>query len=551
MAFQFFCGLEKLNSCRFVVSLLCYRTFPIFSTFPKMSSDISTYWRTHPKYWIALGPTQAKADAEIYELFSSVSLDILRWIDQVIYLDQFMRHFQRAVPHVVTENEVSLARVRATEIVLSHKSELGGLDEFELMFCLMPFKHVGDYDFIFTTIHDVWLPARECKDMPPLLMKFYMDSYLKHYSRMEVVYKDVLCFEETCGGTEPYDSARICDFHPETYGGRGWESQSIPACAVPLVEALVTHSPPLRTLIVSLSGGVDSMVMCYLLKRAGIPLVAAHVVYGNRDVSEEEFAFLRTYCERLGIPLYAYRIEWLRRGLVEREFYESMTRTMRFALYKCVGDEAPHVALGHIQDDLIENVWTNFAHATHLSNLVKMLAEETMDGVHIHRPWLHIKKADVYATADALGIPYLKNTTPSWSNRGKFRETFYAATHAQYGPSVDDKVLESAAALAKQAMLLDRLLYKPVYDSWNPETRMLDITRAVEAALDGDSWSQIFTTICHSKLGISKPSIHACRDFATRVQRGLIEGQRLPMKKDLVVVFHPDGERKVLQFIVS
>jgi tRNA(Ile)-lysidine synthetase-like protein len=517
-----------------------------------MSSDISEYWRAHPKYWIALGETQAKADAEIYELFAPARLETFRWIDQVIYLDQFMRHFQRAAPDQIREDAVGLARVRAAEIVISHKSELAHVDEFELVFCLMPFKHIGDFDFLFTAIHHHWLPAHGHM-IPPILMKFYTDSYSKYYSCIENVYKDVICYDAVATVRPTYDSARICDSYPHKYssGCGDWETQSIPDCAIPLIESLLSHVPPLRPMIVSLSGGVDSMVMCYLLKCAGVPVMAAHIVYGNRDVSEDELAFLRSYCERLEVPLYAYRIEWLRRGQVDREFYESMTRTLRFLFYKCVGGETPHVALGHIQDDLIENIWTNFAHATHLSNLVKMRAEEHMDGVILHRPWLGIKKTGVYAVAEALGIPYLKNTTPSWSNRGKFRETFYAATHAQFGASVDEKVLESASALAKQAALIERLLFKPVYDSWNHETRMLDITRAVEAGLDGDGWSQIFTTICHTKLGISKPSIHACRDFGTRVHRpgGLVEGQRLSMKKDLVVVFHPDDERKVLQFI--
>jgi hypothetical protein len=290
--------------------------------------------------------------------------------------------------------------------------------------------------------------------------------------------------------------------------------------------------------------------MCYLLRRAEIPVVAVHIIYGNRDVSEEEFTFMHAYCQRLDVPLYVYRIEWLRRAVAEREYYEEMTRRIRFAVYRCIGGSEPHVDIGHIQDDILENVWTNLAHATHLTNLVKMSPREVMDGVHIHRPWLNVKKSAVYAVSEALGIPYLKNTTPSWSNRGKFRETFYAATHAQFGASVDDKILESAHAIAAQSELVIRLLYKPVYDSWNPETQMLDITRAVEANLDGDGWSHIFTTICHTKLGISKPSIHACRDFAARVRRGLMESQWLPLKKDLTIVYHPDGERKVLQFIV-
>lgn len=520
-----------------------------------MSRNISTFWRAHPKFWIALGETQIKADAEIYERFYDTRLETCHWIDQVIYLDQFMRHFQRAAPTKVSEAEVGLARVRATQLVISNIEFMAVLDEFELVFCLMPFKHVGDFDFIFTTVHERWLvhheePLRSYS----LLWKFYADSYTKYYSQPEVIDRGIECVvcRESFECLEyEYNSDLICDSYPSLYEATGWAMHDLPECAVPLIKALPVIG--LAPIIVSLSGGVDSMVMCYLLRCARIPVVAVHIIYGNRNVSEEEFAFLSTYCQRLDMQLYVYRIEWLRRADAEREYYEEITRRIRFAVYRSVGGAGsgsePHVALGHIQDDLVENVWTNLAHATHLTNLTKMSPRELMDGVHIHRPWLHVKKSAVYAVAEAAGIPYLKNTTPSWSNRGKFRETFYAATHAQFGASVDDKILESARAISAQSELVTRLLYKPVFDSWNPETRMLDITRAIEAGLDGDGWSQIFTTICHTKLGISKPSIHACRDFAGRVSRGLVESQQLAMKKDLIVAMYaPDGERKVLQF---
>jgi tRNA(Ile)-lysidine synthetase-like protein len=516
-----------------------------------MSQTISTFWRLHPKYWIALGDTQAKADKEIYDKFYNVKLDDHDWIDQVIYLDQFTRHFQRAAPdtYKISEDDVGLARVRATQLVNSNIELLSELDEFELVFCLMPFKHVGDFEFVFSTIHERWLVRHhEPLRTYPLLWKFYADSYTKYYSQPEII--DIGIVYDSKGICD-YNPDRICDSHPYLYSAADWATGDPPKCAAPLIKALKEHIQELKTptpLIVSLSGGVDSMVMCYLLRRVGIPIVAVHIIYGNRVVSEEEFAFLRTYCRRLDVPLYAYRVEWLQRADAEREFYEEMTRRIRFAVYRSVGGSDAHVALGHIQDDIVENIWSNLAHATHLTNLTKMSARETMEGVHIHRPWLSVIKSAVYAVSEAAGIPYLKNTTPSWSNRGKFRETFYAATHAQFGPSVDDKLLESARALAAQSDLVERLLYKPVYDSWN-ETRMLDITRAVEAGLDSEGWSQIFTTICHSKLCISKPSIHACRDFSVRVRRGGVESQRIPMKKDLTVVYHPDGERKVLEFI--
>jgi hypothetical protein len=137
--------------------------------------------------------------------------------------------------------------------------------------------------------------------------------------------------------------------------------------------------------------------------------------------------------------------------------------------------------------------------------------------------------------ATNAAIPYLKNTTPSWSNRGKFRTHFYAATHAQFGASVDDVVLRVADTLSSQSAMLDRLIYRPIYDSWNPETRALDISPALQADLDTAGWAAIFEHVCHKLLGRSKPSIHAVREFVRRLKLSA-EGKRtIQMKKDFVV----------------
>jgi tRNA(Ile)-lysidine synthetase-like protein len=477
--------------------------------------------------------TKAKADSEITSTFLTYEAD--HWIDHVIYLDQFMRHFQRVLPDKITEAEVGLARIRATHIVTSNSTKLAELDEFELVFCLMPFKHIGDYEFIFTTIHERWLMAHIGTTLTdyPLLMKFYVDSYTKYYT-IEHIFKTIVCYDSDTyvSEFETYDPKHICDSYPDRYKSETWLTQPLPEVAKPLLKLVADHAQPMFPTIVSLSGGVDSMVMCYLLKRSGISVQAVHIVYGNRDVSEAECLFLRSFCKRLSIPLYVYRVEWLRRGQVEREFYEEMTRKLRFMAYTCIGGKNTHISLGHIYDDMIENIWTNFAHGTHLEYLVKMKPVEYMDGVHIHRPWLTIKKSTIYTLSEALGIPYLKNTTPAWSNRGKFRDTFYAATHTQFGTGVDSKILESATAISKQAAIIEKLLYKPIYDSWNSETRTLDITPGVRAELDANGWSRIFTTICHSKVKLSKPSIHSCAEFTKRIVR---PHGKMPLKKDVQI----------------
>ena len=53
-------------------------------------------------------------------------------------------------------------------------------------------------------------------------------------------------------------------------------------------------------------------------------------------------------------------------------------------------------------------------------------------------------------------IPYLKNTTPEWSNRGKMRNEFIPAVHRQFGEDSDNKILYMAESLASYKKLLDK-----------------------------------------------------------------------------------------------
>ena len=68
------------------------------------------------------------------------------------------------------------------------------------------------------------------------------------------------------------------------------------------------------TIIISLSGGVDSMVTLFLLnnlvinKQINNEIVASHIIYGNRNESNFEFSFIKYYCSKLNVKLYYYNI---------------------------------------------------------------------------------------------------------------------------------------------------------------------------------------------------------------------------------------------------
>jgi tRNA(Ile)-lysidine synthase TilS/MesJ len=183
----------------------------------------------------------------------------------------------------------------------------------------------------------------------------------------------------------------------------------------------------------------------------------------------------------------------------------------------------------------VENVWTNFAKGQHLDNLAKMEVQEEQLGVTLLRPFLSISKSLILDVAGLIGIPYLKNTTPSWSNRGKFREHFYAATQEQYGPQVDDAILQTAAMLKAQTAIIEKLLYDRIYRTWNATTSSIQITVDEAQFLDTAGWLKVFEHICHKFLHISRPSIHAVREFQRRLSTP-VNPLKVNMKKDLQVI---------------
>jgi tRNA(Ile)-lysidine synthetase-like protein len=509
-----------------------------------MTTEIETFWRSNPDYWIAI-KNKERIDKQIYDKFSNYDWTKETDLGKVIYLDQFTRHFSRI--DGTPESYILACRNLACRIVKEMNLSLYSVDD--LVWLLMPFKHVGDYTFIFDKINTLVHFSRQLVEFP-LLSRFFNDTYRKAYT-YEKISKDIRLVESY----DEYDPSLICDYYPEKYNSADWHELKInPDKIKELVGYLKYVSRPCT---VSLSGGVDSMVLCALLKLSKIPFNAIHIVYGNREESLQELAFISRFCSRLEIPLYTYRIEHLKRGNVDREFYEEMTREIRFSCYRVLTSataDVKHlhvkmvmssdnrwlskpVLLGHIQEDVVENIWTNFAKGQHLDKLGKMEIESVENGVRIIRPFLEVNKTTIYSLSEELGIPYLKNTTPSWSNRGKFREKFYAATHEQYGKSVDKKVIEVAERLSSQANLINKLLYEPIYKSWCNETKTIDVSLACKASLDAEGWSQILTHICHEFLSISKPTIHACRNFTGRIQKiSTVSGTyRYDLKKDLHV----------------
>ncbi len=108
-----------------------------------------------------------------------------------------------------------------------------------------------------------------------------------------------------------------------------------------------------QSLLLALSGGVDSMVLFDLLKKARIPFSVAHVDHGWRESSHLEAISLKKMCEREGIPFYLLQLK-------EKWTFnlEEQARAARYAFFKSLCDEHlfSGVLVAHQADDRAETV---------------------------------------------------------------------------------------------------------------------------------------------------------------------------------------------------
>ena len=189
------------------------------------------------------------------------------------------------------------------------------------------------------------------------------------------------------------------------------------------------------TIIVSLSGGVDSMVALYLCKyikdtynsRKIKNIIAVHINYNNREHSADELDFVNYYCNKLGVKLYFRTINEISRnnclhnGL--RDLYEDITKNIRYDMYRLnIKNDSTYVLLGHNKDDCFENVLTNISNKSNYNNLCGMEVLKEIEGIMFWRPLLNVEKKHIIDYANSNSIPYLYDSTPSWSIRGKIRD---------------------------------------------------------------------------------------------------------------------------------
>lgn len=214
---------------------------------------------------------------------------------------------------------------------------------------------------------------------------------------------------------------------------------------------------------ISLSGGVDSMVLLDMFKKfSNTKIFALHINYNNRTESKDEASFLQKYCIDNNVDLIIHHIDNVKRNdnTLTRNEYEDYTKTLRYNLYSKIIQQfrLDGVYLAHHDDDVIENIFNNIMKNNHYEDLSVIKSENIINNVKILRPFIGLNKDYILDYANKFHIPYFKDTTPLWSCRGKMRNNIFPNLIDCYGISFTKSLVSIAQKINQTESFLDTIL---------------------------------------------------------------------------------------------
>ena len=414
-------------------------------------TDLYTWWMQHPSYWFNATKLDdieiANKWRHLDNLEINIDLDQLSTmskeniIGHILYHDQIIRHIVRAdnlsdcLIKIYLDKIIELSKKYYLLNKLELEPELE-LEGYDFCFVLLPQRHTKDFYNCEFVINETWSKINSLNNLDPKF-KIYKNYLKASYERCSV--KPIKLYIRKNIDSHIHENIeKFIIKYREILDIKSYYEYSQNYMRLDLTNPIVKSCNKINKsskLIVSISGGVDSMILSWILKKLNFDFVLVHINYSNRTVCEQEKAMLFEWASYLQVEIYYRDIyEINRKKCMDndmRSIYEEYTRDIRFNAYVQTANQKNWnseymVILGHNYDDCIENILTNITNKNKYENLdgMEFISDIVLDNniIKLCRPILSINKIQIYDYAKLNSIPFLFDSTPAWTQRGQIRD---------------------------------------------------------------------------------------------------------------------------------
>ena len=181
---------------------------------------------------------------------------------------------------------------------------------------------------------------------------------------------------------------------------------------------------PKDTLLLAVSGGVDSVVLCELCKQGGYDFVIAHCNFNLRgEESKRDEQFVRELAKQYGVTLFVQQFNTDQYATENKLSTQEAARELRYNWFKelitqSTNPSISYLLTAHHADDNNETLLMNFFRGTGLHGLTGI----PVSIGYLRRPLLGFSKEELIAFAKANALAFVEDSS---NESSKYTRNFF------------------------------------------------------------------------------------------------------------------------------
>jgi tRNA(Ile)-lysidine synthase len=204
---------------------------------------------------------------------------------------------------------------------------------------------------------------------------------------------------------------------------------------------------PTDSILLTVSGGVDSIVMSELFHKANLNFSIAHCNFQLRkQESEEDELFVKQLAENYNVPVHIIKFNVLAYSKKNKVSIQIAARELRYQWFEEIRlkNNYSYIATAHHQNDAIETFFINLLRGSGISGLRSIVSKQN----RIIRPLLFASKQDIlkYATNNKLTYREDSSNASDKYLRNKIRHQLIPLLN-ELNPSFENSITQTLANL--------------------------------------------------------------------------------------------------------